>query len=104
MSKATSRSATSDSVPRQLQAQLRAAAALPDAAIDRSDPDAPEATDWSGATRGKFYRPFKRQKTLRIDADVLAYFESQGPGHLTRMNAVLREAMLRALQSPKRES
>lgn len=35
---------------------------------------------------------------LRIDADVLSWFKAQGPGHLTRMNAVLRsyyEAMLR---------
>ena len=33
------------------------------------------------------------QKTsihLRIDAEVLDWFKAQGPGHLTRMNAVLR--------------
>ncbi|MEP2947276.1 MAG: BrnA antitoxin family protein [Lentilitoribacter sp.] len=28
--------------------------------------------------------------SLRVDADVLDYFKSQGKGHLTRMNAVLR--------------
>lgn len=28
--------------------------------------------------------------SLRVDADVLEYFKSQGKGHLTRMNAVLR--------------
>ncbi|MEM7425864.1 MAG: BrnA antitoxin family protein [Pseudomonadota bacterium] len=27
---------------------------------------------------------------LRVDADVLEYFKLQGPGHLTRMNSVLR--------------
>ena len=27
---------------------------------------------------------------LRVDAAVLAWFRSQGPGYLTRMNAVLR--------------
>lgn len=27
---------------------------------------------------------------LRVDADVLEWFRSQGRGHLTRMNAVLR--------------
>jgi uncharacterized protein (DUF4415 family) len=27
---------------------------------------------------------------LRLDAEVLEWFRAQGPGHLTRMNAVLR--------------
>jgi len=28
--------------------------------------------------------------SLRVDADVLAWFKAQGPGYQTRMNAVLR--------------
>lgn len=32
----------------------------------------------------------KKAISLRVDADVLDYFKSQGKGHLTRMNAVLR--------------
>ena len=32
----------------------------------------------------------KRQLTLRLDADVLAWFKAQGKGYQTRMNAVLR--------------
>ena len=43
--------------------------------IDTSD--IPEIADWSGAVFGKFYRPAKQQVTLRIDADVLAWFKSQ---------------------------
>jgi uncharacterized protein (DUF4415 family) len=27
---------------------------------------------------------------MRLDRDVLAWFRAQGPGHMTRMNAVLR--------------
>lgn len=38
----------------------------------------PEVTDWSGAVVGKFYRPVKKQVTIRIDADVLAWFKSKG--------------------------
>ncbi len=30
---------------------------------------------------------------LRVDTDVLAWFKTQGRGHLTRMNAVLRSYM-----------
>jgi len=42
---------------------------------------------------GKFYRPIKEAVTLRLDADVLAWLKSGGPGYQTRINAVLREAM-----------
>lgn len=34
--------------------------------------------------------PPKASVSLRVDADVLAWFKSQGRGYQTRMNAVLR--------------
>jgi uncharacterized protein (DUF4415 family) len=37
--------------------------------------------------------PGKKSVHLRLDADVLAGFKTQGRGHLTRMNAVLRAYM-----------
>lgn len=80
--------------------RLAAVAALSDAEINLSDPDAPEVTDWSGAVRGKFYKPIKTLKSLRLDADVLAWFQAQGPGYQTRINRVLRESMLRELAFP----
>lgn len=85
-------------LPPELLAQLQAAADLPDERIDTADPDAPEVRDWTGATRGRFYRPNKALKSLRLDADVLAYFQAQGPGYQTRINRVLRAAMLRGLR------
>ena len=87
----------------ELLAALRATAALPDEQIDTSDPDAPEVQDWSGAVRGRFYRPVKKLKSLRIDVDVLAYFEAQGPGYQTRINRTLRAAMLRGLRHQQRK-
>lgn len=74
------------------RAELKALAALPDDAIDTSD--APELLDWSGAGRGLFYRPVKQQLTLRLDADVVAWFKSHataGEGYQTRINRALRE-------------
>ena len=73
-------------------AELKSLAALPDTAIDTSD--APELLDWSGAKRGLFYRPVKQQLTLRLDADVVAWFKSQtksSEGYQTRINRALRE-------------
>jgi uncharacterized protein (DUF4415 family) len=43
---------------------------------------------------GSLYRPIKKPVTLRIDADVLAWFKKQGPGYQTRINQALRNVML----------
>jgi uncharacterized protein (DUF4415 family) len=39
---------------------------------------------------------------LRVDGDVLEWFRSQGKGHLTRMNAVLRSYVEAQKHSSKR--
>jgi uncharacterized protein (DUF4415 family) len=99
MKKATSKRAT-----RAQRAELRALADLPDEAIDTSD--APELPDWSGAQRGLFYRPVKQQLTLRLDADVVAWFKAHVPsdeGYQTRINRALRE-YVHAQVKPKRRS
>lgn len=82
-------------LPAEQRARLEAVAAMPEDQIDTSD--IPEVLDWSGAERGKFYRPLKRQLTLRVDADVVDWFQRQAPegGYQTEMNRVLREAMTR---------
>jgi uncharacterized protein (DUF4415 family) len=42
------------------------------------------------ARRGLRPIPPKASLSLRLDADVVHWFKSQGPGYQTRMNAVLR--------------
>ena len=74
------------------KAELKALAALPDDKIDTSD--IPEVLDWSGAKRGLFSRPVKQQLTLRLDADVVAWFKRRaraGKGYQTDINQALRE-------------
>ncbi len=66
---------------------------MKDADIDFTD--IPEKTYWSKAIVGKFYRPLKEPLTIRIDADVLAWFKAQGKGYQTRINAMLREGVVR---------
>lgn len=73
--------------------QLARLAALPDAAIDTSDiPKAP-AANWRLARHGALYRPVKQPVTIRLDADVVAWFKSRrrGRGYQTAINAVLRK-------------
>lgn len=73
--------------------ELEALKAMPDEEIDYSDIPATAPDQWRNGEVGKFYRPLKRQITLRIDADVVEWFKSQGSGYQTRINEVLREAM-----------
>ncbi|CAA7614647.1 BrnA antitoxin family protein [Magnetospirillum sp. UT-4] len=75
----------------ELQAELDALAARQDGGIDTGD--MPEVTDWSGAIRGAFFRPIKKPLSLRLDADVIAWFKKDGEGYQTRINAALREYM-----------
>ncbi len=90
--------------PEQL-AELKSLAALPDDAIDTSD--APEVLDWSGAKRGLFYRPVKQQLTLRLDADVVAWFKAHttsAEGYQTRINRALREYVRGRVGKSRRSS
>ena len=43
---------------------------------------------------GELYRPIKKPVTLRLDADVLAWFKKQGRGYQTRINRALRKVMM----------
>jgi uncharacterized protein (DUF4415 family) len=64
------------------------------------DPEAPQLPPdyWNSATIGKYYRPLKRQISLRIDNEVLDWLKSKGEGHLSRINEILRERMTRERQ------
>ena len=77
---------------------LLAKGTVPDDHLDLSY--IPEITDWSNAIRhGQFFRPVKQQTSVRLDADVLAWLKAQGKGYQTRMNKILREAMLKDLKN-----
>jgi uncharacterized protein (DUF4415 family) len=57
---------------------------------DEENPGTEEA-DWADAAVG--LPPRKARIHATIDADVVAWFKSHGPGYQTRMNAVLRKYM-----------
>jgi uncharacterized protein (DUF4415 family) len=66
---------------------------LGDEDIDLSD--MPEMTDeqWARAVIAQTHRPVKQQITLRLDADVIAWFRRRYPKYQTAMNAALRAFM-----------
>ena len=88
---------TSKPLTEKQKADLAALETLPDAEIDTSD--IPEVVNWSDAQRGLFYRPVKKQITLRLDADVLAWFKRTAPGgrgYQTEINRALRQHVQRS--------
>lgn len=84
-------------MPRRLKIsdKTREAYTNRDKSQDSTDPENPTLPPemWEGAIIGKYYRPMKTSVSVRIDNDVLAWLKSQGQGHLTKINAILRERM-----------
>jgi len=78
--------------------ELAKVAARPDSEIDYSDIPPLGEKFWKNAVRNPLYRPVKQQVTLRIDADILAWLRQQGKGYQSRLNSLLRSAMLDQLR------
>ena len=76
------------------KAELKALEAAADDQIDYSDiPPIPDSF-WLNARRNPYYRPVKQQLTLRLDADVIAWFKRNadgGRGYQSNINQALRE-------------
>lgn len=77
------------------KAEIAVLRARPDSEIDTSD--IPPLTEefWKHAIRNPFYKPTKTATTVRVDSDVLLWLKSKGKGYQTRLNVILREAMLK---------
>ena len=76
--------------------QLAKIAALPDDQIDIVDiPEAPIG-NWARARRGDLYRPVKQSVTIRLDADILAWFKQHAADgrYQTEINRILRQYVI----------
>ena len=81
------------------KSQLAALKALPDSQIDYSDIPKSLASELANGNVGRFYRPIKKPIYTKIDADVLDWLKSMGRGYQTRINEILRQAMLLGLET-----
>lgn len=79
------------------QHELANLTTIPEEEIELND--IPELDDefWEKAVRNPFYKPKKASTTVRIDTDVLNWLKSQGKGYQTRINQILRNAMLQSM-------
>lgn len=76
------------------RAHLEELANAPDDQINYDDIPKLSDTQLAEFKRPEHYRPIKKQITVRLDADVLAWLKAGGKGYQSRMNAILRQAML----------
>ena len=79
--------------------------AIKDEDIDFSD--IPPLTEkfWQNAVKNPFYRPVKKQVTLRIDADVLEWLKKkEEKGYQSRLNALLRQVMIQDLRGKQKRA
>ena len=98
MSKLVRKTLADDPMTPTRKRKLARIAARPDSEIDFSDIPPLKESFWKNAVRNPFYRPVKQQLTVRLDADVVAWLRQQGKGYQTRLNSVLREAMLQDIK------
>jgi len=92
-----------DAIPaltEERRAELRVLAKRPDSEIDFSDLPPLSEDFWQDAVRGRFYKPVKKATSVRIDMDVLDWLKKQGKGYQTKINLILRDAMLRSMRQP----
>jgi uncharacterized protein (DUF4415 family) len=80
------------------KAEIEALKSMPDEDIDYSD--IPPLTEefWGNARPFRdrhLFKPRKESTTVRLDADILAWLKLAGPGYQTRINTILRGAMLK---------
>jgi uncharacterized protein (DUF4415 family)/uncharacterized DUF497 family protein len=77
------------------RAEIAALAAQTDQKIDKSDIASLGKDFWKNAASNPFYKATKQSTTVRLDSDVLQWLKSGGSGYQTRLNAILRNEMLR---------
>jgi uncharacterized protein (DUF4415 family) len=51
-------------------------------------------TDAETSAEARWNRPRKRRISLRVDAEVVDWLQSKGPGYQTRINRILRTLMI----------
>jgi len=94
-----------DEIPEMTEkrkAEFRELSERPDSAIDYSDIPKLDDVFWKRAillkdiVRSDMYKPKKVTITTKLDADVVEWLKMQGQGYQTRMNAILRNVMLKS--------
>ena len=81
-----------------MKREIEALKNMKESDIDTSDIPVLPPEKWATAQVGRFYKPLKTPVSLRLDSDVLQWLKSQDGEYQTRINALLREQMMKAIR------
>ncbi len=104
MKKVLRRTLTDRKLTARQRREIGEIARRPEREIDYSDIPPLSEKLWENAVRNPFYRPVKQQVTLRIDADILAWPRRQGKSYQSRLNSLLRSAMMEQLRGKEKRA
>jgi uncharacterized protein (DUF4415 family) len=76
-------------MPKKTTRQAKTAKSRKAASLRAAADGSKRSPDWNA----ELYRPIKKPVTLRLDADVIAWFKAPGRGYQTRINRALRGVM-----------
>ena len=88
---------TAETLPPVSKEEWARVDAITDVEIDVSD--IPEFKDLSGFhpwEQRRMFKPVKVPITCKLDADIVEWLKQGGKGYQTRLNAILRQVMIRA--------
>nr|MCR5536106.1 BrnA antitoxin family protein [Succinivibrio sp.] len=77
-------------LPAPSEAELNKLMSMQDSDIDLTDIPEITAEEAKRAIPNPFFKPIKKQITIRIDADLLAWLKKDGKGYQTKLNNIIR--------------
>jgi uncharacterized protein (DUF4415 family) len=78
----------------ELERQIAAASNIKDEEINTSDIQPLTDESFKKAIFNPYYKPVKKQLTVRLDAVLIEWLKGQGKGYQTRLNDILKKAMI----------
>jgi uncharacterized protein (DUF4415 family) len=78
----------------ELERQIAAASNVKDEEINTSDIQPLTDDSFKNAIFNPYYKPVKKQLTVRLDAVLIEWLKGQGKGYQTRLNDILKKAMI----------
>jgi uncharacterized protein (DUF4415 family) len=78
----------------ELERKIAAISNIKDEEINTTDIQPLTDDSFKNAIFNPYYKPVKKQLTVRLDAVLIEWLKSQGKGYQTRLNDILKKAMI----------
>ena len=82
----------------ELERKIAAISNIKDEEINTTDIQPLTDDSFKNAIFNPYYKPVKKQLTVRLDAVLIEWLKGQGKGYQTRLNDILKKAMIEDLK------